>query len=117
MLSSPSARPASVADIPESTPLRPICKAAVIGAGTMGGGIAICFLNAGIPTWLLETDQAALDRGVARIRGIYDAQVKKGKLAQAERDKRMALLLPVLKYDAIGVGRHRHRGGVRSAWT
>jgi 3-hydroxyacyl-CoA dehydrogenase len=56
-----------VADIPESTPLRPLTKAAVIGAGTMGGGIAICFLNAGIPTWLLETDQAALDRGVARI--------------------------------------------------
>jgi 3-hydroxyacyl-CoA dehydrogenase len=91
-----------VADIPESTPLRPLARAAVIGAGTMGGGIAICLLNAGIPTWLLETDQAALDRGVARIAGIYDAQVKKGKLAQAERDKRMGLLLPVLKYDAIG---------------
>ncbi|HEU5135773.1 MAG TPA: 3-hydroxyacyl-CoA dehydrogenase NAD-binding domain-containing protein [Steroidobacteraceae bacterium] len=90
-----------VADIPESTPLRPLTRAAVIGAGTMGGGIAICFLNAGIPTWLLETDQAALDRGVARITAIYDAQVKKGKLAIAERDKRMALLLPVLKYDAI----------------
>ena len=91
-----------VADVPESTPLRPLTKAAVIGAGTMGGGIAICFANAGIPTWLLETDQAALDRGVARIAGLFDAQVKKGKLAQAERDKRMALLLPVLSYDAIG---------------
>ncbi len=91
-----------VADIPETTPLRPLAKAAVIGAGTMGGGIAICFLNAGIPTWLLETDQAALDRGVARIAGIYDAQVKKGKLSQEERDRRMGLLLPVLKYDAIG---------------
>jgi 3-hydroxyacyl-CoA dehydrogenase len=91
-----------VADIPESTPLRPLAKAAVIGAGTMGGGITICFLNAGIPTWLLETDQGALDRGVARIAGIYDAQVKKGKLAPSERDKRMALLLPVLRYDAIG---------------
>jgi 3-hydroxyacyl-CoA dehydrogenase len=91
-----------VADIPESTPLRPLAKAAVIGAGTMGSGIAICLLNSGYPTWLLETDQAALDRGVARIAGIYDAQVRKGKLAQAERDRRMDLLLPVLKYDAIG---------------
>ena len=91
-----------VADIPDSTPLRPLATAAVIGAGTMGSGIAICFLNAGIPTWLLETDQAALDKGVARIAGIYDAQVRKGKLLQAERDKRMGLLQPVLKYESIG---------------
>jgi 3-hydroxyacyl-CoA dehydrogenase len=91
-----------VADSPETTPLRPLAKAAVIGAGTMGGGIVICLLNAGIPTWLLETDQAALDKGVARISGLYDAQVKKGKLTQAERDRRMGLLLPVLNYDAIG---------------
>jgi len=91
-----------VADVPDSTPLRPLTKAAVIGAGTMGGGIAICLLNAGIPTWLLETDQAALDRGVARIAGIYDAQVRKGKLPQGERDKRMGMLLPVLKYEEIG---------------
>jgi 3-hydroxyacyl-CoA dehydrogenase len=91
-----------VADIPDSTPLRPLAKAAVIGAGTMGSGITICLLNAGIPTWLLETDQAALDRGVARIAGIYDAQVRKGKLKQAERDQRMGSLQPVLRYDAIG---------------
>ena len=91
-----------VADISESTPLRPLAKAAVIGAGTMGGGITICFLNAGIPTWLLETDQPALDRGIARIAGIYDAQVKKGKLEPSERDKRLGLLMPVLKYDVIG---------------
>ena len=75
-----------VADVPESTPLCPLTKAAVIGAGTMGGGIAICLLNAGIPTWLLETDQSALDRGVARITGLFDVQVKKGKISQAERD-------------------------------
>ncbi len=91
-----------VADIPEGMPPRPLDRAAVIGAGTMGSGITICLLNAGIPTWLLESDRAALDRGVARIAGIYDAQVKKGKLAQAERDRRMGLLLPVLDYDAIG---------------
>ena len=91
-----------VADIPEGMSPRSLDRAAVIGAGTMGSGITICLLNAGIPTWLLESDQAALDRGVARIAGIYDAQVKKGKLAQAERDRRMGLLLPVLNYDAIG---------------
>ncbi len=91
-----------VADVPEATPQRRIERAAVIGAGTMGSGIAICFLNAGIPLFLLESDQAALDRGVARIASVYDAQVKKGKLAPAERDKRMALISPVLSYDAIG---------------
>jgi 3-hydroxyacyl-CoA dehydrogenase len=91
-----------VTDIPDATPLRPLTRAAVIGAGTMGSGIALCFLNAGIPAWLLETDQPALDRGVTRIAAIYDAQVRKGKLTQAERDRRMSLLQPVLKYDAIG---------------
>jgi 3-hydroxyacyl-CoA dehydrogenase len=91
-----------VADVPESTPPRPLRKAAVIGAGTMGSGIGICFLNAGIPLSLLETDQAALDRGVARIAQIYDSQVKKGKLSQEDRDRRMALLTPTLSYDAIG---------------
>jgi 3-hydroxyacyl-CoA dehydrogenase len=91
-----------VPDVPDTTPQRRIGQAAVIGAGTMGSGIAICFLNAGIPLFLLESDQGALDRGVARIASVYDAQVKKGKLAQPERDTRMALLSPVLSYDAIG---------------
>jgi 3-hydroxyacyl-CoA dehydrogenase len=91
-----------VPDVPEGTSQRRIDKAAVIGAGTMGSGIAICFLNAGIPLFLLESDQAALDRGVARIAAVYDAQVKKGKLTLAERDKRMGLLTPALSYDAIG---------------
>jgi len=89
-------------DVPESTPARPLAKAAVIGAGTMGGGITICFLNAGIPVWLVETTQQALDKGIARIAGIYDGQVKKGKLAQGERDKRLALITPTLAYDVIG---------------
>jgi 3-hydroxyacyl-CoA dehydrogenase len=70
--------------------------------GNDGIGNRDLLLNAGIPTWLLETDQAALDKGVARIAGIYDAQVRKGKLLQAERDKRMGLLQPVLKYESIG---------------
>jgi 3-hydroxyacyl-CoA dehydrogenase len=90
-----------VPGLPESTPVRPLERAAVIGAGTMGGGIAICFLNAGIPVWLLETDQTALDAGMARINGVYDGQVKKGKLTEAERDRRLALLTPTFSYEAI----------------
>jgi 3-hydroxyacyl-CoA dehydrogenase len=91
-----------VDDITPSTPIRPIDQAAVIGAGTMGTGIAVALLNAGIPLWLLEADQAALDRGLARIAGSYDGQVQKGKLTVSERDCRLALLRPTLSYDAIG---------------
>jgi 3-hydroxyacyl-CoA dehydrogenase len=88
--------------IAPSTRGRPLGTAAVVGAGTMGAGIAVCLLNAGIPVWLLEADQESLDRGLARVRGIYDAQVKKGKLGDGERASRMALLTPTLSYDAIG---------------
>ncbi|HEY1282976.1 MAG TPA: 3-hydroxyacyl-CoA dehydrogenase NAD-binding domain-containing protein, partial [Steroidobacteraceae bacterium] len=90
-----------VPDVPESTPLRPIRKAAVVGGGTMGSGISICFLNAAIPLSLLETDQAALDKGVARIAQVYEGQVKKGKLTKEDQAKRMALLRPVLTYEAL----------------
>jgi 3-hydroxyacyl-CoA dehydrogenase len=85
-----------------STPVRPLDQAAVIGAGTMGAGIAVALLDAGLPVWLVEAEQAALDRGLARIAAIYDAQVKKGRLAAAERDRRIALLHPTLSYDTIG---------------
>jgi len=88
--------------ITSSTPVRPLDQAAVIGAGTMGAGIAVALLNAGIPLWLVEADQEALDRGLARIAGSYDGQVKKGKLTASERDRRLALLRPTLSYDAIG---------------
>ena len=74
----------------------------MIGAGTMGAGIAVALADAGIPLWVVETDQAALDRGIARVAGIYDAQVKKGRLTASERDRRMALLHPTLSYEAIG---------------
>ncbi|HYC30939.1 MAG TPA: 3-hydroxyacyl-CoA dehydrogenase NAD-binding domain-containing protein [Gemmatimonadales bacterium] len=83
------------------TPVRPIESAAVIGAGTMGAGIAVALLDAGIPTCVLETDADALERGVGRIRGIYDAQVKKGRLAEAERDRRLSLLTPTLSWERI----------------
>jgi 3-hydroxyacyl-CoA dehydrogenase len=87
-----------IPDVPDDTPQRPIKALAVIGAGTMGGGIAMNFLNAGIPVTLLEMKQEALDRGVATIRKNYEAQVKKGKLKQDKLDARMALLSTTLNY-------------------
>jgi len=90
-----------VDDVAAPTAARPLDTAAVIGAGTMGAGIAVCLLDAGIPVWLLETDQAALDGGMARIGGIYDGQVRKGKLSESERNRRMALITPTLSYEAI----------------
>jgi 3-hydroxyacyl-CoA dehydrogenase len=91
-----------IPDVPEDTPVRAIKSVAVIGAGTMGGGISMNFLNAGIPVTMLETKQEALDRGLAVIKKNYEAQVKKGKLKQEKLDERMALLTPTLSYDAIG---------------
>jgi 3-hydroxyacyl-CoA dehydrogenase len=88
--------------ITPSTPIRPLDQAAVIGAGTMGAGIAVALLDAGIRLWLVEADQAALDRGLARVAGSYDGQVKKGKLTVSERDRRLALLRPTLSYETIG---------------
>jgi 3-hydroxyacyl-CoA dehydrogenase len=90
-----------IPDVPEDTPLRPVKSVAVIGAGTMGGGISMNFLNAGIPVTMLEMKQDALDRGVATIRKNYESQVKKGKLKQDKYDQRMALLKTTLSYDDI----------------
>ncbi|MCR5865108.1 3-hydroxyacyl-CoA dehydrogenase NAD-binding domain-containing protein [Aquincola sp. J276] len=90
-----------IPDVPEDTPQRKIEKVAVIGAGTMGGGISMNFLNAGIPVTILETKQEALDRGVATIRKNYEAQVKKGKLKQDKYDQRMSLLSTTLDYGDI----------------
>ncbi len=87
-----------IPDVPESTPKRDIKAVAVIGAGTMGGGISMNFLNAGIPVTILETKQEALDRGIATIRKNYEAQVKKGKLKQDKYEQRMALLKTTLDY-------------------
>ncbi len=90
-----------IPDVPEDTPQRKIEKVAVIGAGTMGGGISMNFLNAGIPVTILETRQEALDRGVATIRKNYEAQVKKGKLKADKYEQRMALLGTTLNYADI----------------
>jgi 3-hydroxyacyl-CoA dehydrogenase len=90
-----------IPDVPEDTPQRKIERVAVIGAGTMGGGISMNFLNAGIPVTILETKPEALDRGVATIRKNYEAQVKKGKLKDDKYTQRMALLTTTLAYDDI----------------
>ena len=90
-----------IADVPDSTPTRSIKQVAVIGAGTMGGGISMNFLNAGIPVKILETKQDALDRGIATIKKNYEAQVKKGKLKEDKYAQRMALLTSTLSYDDI----------------
>ena len=90
-----------IPDVPESTPQRDIKKVGVIGAGTMGGGITMNFLNAGIPVTMLEMKQDALDRGVATIRKNYEAQVKRGKLKADKYEQRMALLSTTLSYDDL----------------
>ena len=90
-----------IPDVPEDTPKRTIAKVAVIGAGTMGGGISMNFLNAGLPVVMLEQKQEALDRGVATIRKNYESQVKRGKLKQDKYEARMALLTTTLNYADI----------------
>ncbi len=90
-----------IPDVPANTPVREIKQVAVIGAGTMGGGISMNFLNAGIPVVMLEMKQDALDRGVGVMRKNYESQVKRGKLKQDKYEQRMALLSTTLKYDEI----------------
>ena len=92
---------AKIPDVPEGTPVRTIAKVGVVGAGTMGGGISMNFLNAGIPVTILETGQEALDRGLGVIRKNYEGQVKKGKLDLAKYEQRMSLLKPTLSYDDL----------------
>ncbi len=93
---------AKIPDVPEDTALRPIRSAAVIGAGTMGGGITMNFVNAGIPVTLLEMKQEALDRGVATIRKNYENTAKKGRMTGADVEQRMGLIKPTLSYDDLG---------------
>ncbi|MDO9196156.1 3-hydroxyacyl-CoA dehydrogenase NAD-binding domain-containing protein [Rhodoferax sp.] len=90
-----------IPDVPADTPQRAINSVAVIGAGTMGGGISMNFLNAGIPVKMLEMKQDALDRGIATIRKNYESQVKKGKLKQDKYEQRMSLLSTTLSYDDL----------------
>jgi len=90
-----------IPDVPADTPVREIKSAAVVGAGTMGGGIAMNFANAGIPVTILETKQEALEKGLATIRKNYENTVKKGKLAPEKFEQRMALVKGTLAYADI----------------
>jgi 3-hydroxyacyl-CoA dehydrogenase len=88
-----------IPDLPRNTATLPIKRAAVVGAGTMGGGIAMNYANAGIPVLLKEASQEFLDRGLATIRKNYAATVQKGRLTQAQMDERMGLIQPTLDFD------------------
>ena len=90
---------AKVPDIPKSTPIIPVASVAVVGAGTMGAGIAMVFANAGIPVLLKETDQAALDRGVSNIEKNYANSVQRGRFTQQFIEERLKLIRPTLDYD------------------
>jgi len=90
-----------IADVPQDTKARDIKKVGVIGAGTMGSGITVNFLNAGIPVVILETKQDALDRGVKAIRKIYEDRVAKGKLTKDKAEQRASLLKLTLSYDDL----------------
>src|SRR3954471_19501513 len=92
---------AKVPDIPKDTPTREIKRAAVVGAGTMGGGIAMNYANAGIPVILKEVDQASLDRGLATIKKNYEVTMSKGKMTPEQLEKTLALITPQTTYDGF----------------
>ncbi len=93
---------ARVPGIAKDTPRRDIAAAAVIGAGTMGGGIALCFANAGIPVTVIETEQEALDRGLARMRATYASSVKRGSLGEAEMAERLSRITGAVGLEHVG---------------
>ena len=92
---------AKVPDVPKDTPVMPIARAAVIGAGTMGGGIAMCYANAGIPVILKDVDEAAVQRGMATIRKNYESTVAKGRMTAEAFERTMALITPSTSYDGF----------------
>src|SRR5881628_2127920 len=92
---------AKIPDVPADTPAREIKKAAVIGAGTMGGGIAMNFANAGIPVTVVEIAQDALDRGLAVVRKNYETTASRGRLTMADVEKRMGLIKGTTDFNAI----------------
>jgi 3-hydroxyacyl-CoA dehydrogenase len=92
---------AKIPDAPAGTEARVIARAAVVGAGTMGGGIAMTYANAGIPVLLKEVDQAAIDRGLATIRRNYESSVSKGKMTPEALERTMGLITPTTSYDGF----------------
>ncbi len=87
--------------MPDSVATRPINRVGVVGAGTMGGGITMNFINAGLPVTLLETTQEALDRGLVNIRRNYQGALRKGSLTEASLEQRLALITPTLQYEPL----------------
>jgi 3-hydroxyacyl-CoA dehydrogenase len=92
---------AKIPDVPADTPARDVKKAAVIGAGTMGGGIAMNFANAGIPVTVVEMNQENLDRGLGIVRKNYEATASRGRLTAADVDKRMGLISGTTDWNAV----------------
>jgi 3-hydroxyacyl-CoA dehydrogenase len=90
-----------IPDVPEDTPRLALNQVGVVGAGTMGGGIAMTFLNIGLPVTIVETSEQALERGLATIRRNYENTLKRGRLTQDELEKRMSLLTGTLSLDAL----------------
>ena len=92
---------AKIPDVPRETPVLPVNRVAVVGSGTMGGGIAMVFANAGIPVLLKDVDEATLDLGMGKIRKNYASSVQRGRFTQAFVDERLQLITPVRNYDAF----------------
>lgn len=92
---------AKIPDLPKGTEAKKIGKVAIIGCGTMGGGIAMNFANVGIPVTIVENEQAALDRGFGIIRKNYENSAKRGRFPMDEVEKRMGRLTPTTSYDDI----------------
>lgn len=93
---------ARVPGLSKDTPRRPVETAAVIGAGTMGGGIAMCFANAGIPVTVIETEAGALERGLDRVRGLYAGSAKRGSITEAQRDERIGRITGAIGLENAG---------------
>ena len=90
-----------IPDLPAATEARRVKQAGVVGAGTMGGGIAICFANAGIPVTVLDASDEALKRGMAGIDKTYESMVKRGRITAEDKAKRMSLITPSLRYEDL----------------
>ena len=90
-----------VPGIDKETPVRPIESAAIVGAGTMGRGIATCFANAGIPVRLMDSDTEALERALAAIRGDYERRVARGRIGAADAEARIGLIEPIETMEGV----------------
>ena len=103
-----------IPDVPADTPTIPVASVGIVGAGTMGGGIAMNFANAGIPVTIVEMEQAALDRGLGVVRANYERSARNGRFPIEDVDRRMGLITPLPVARRPGRRRSRHRGRVRA---